>query len=130
MENKELITSKVNMNLTSCIHLPNYGLKTNLLGINDFEGESCYVIELSDTKEVYSTEYYSISSGLKIGSKGEFETPTGSLVVISVYKNHQDFNGIILPAISEQKMGLQTMTFTINKMETNISISDEMFKLD
>jgi len=130
IENKELIISRVNMNLMSCMYLSNYGLKANLLGIKDFEDEPCYVVELSDSTEVYSTEYYSISTGLKMGSKGEFETPAGSLVVISVFKNHKDYNGIILPAISEQKMGTQTMIFSINKMDVNISISDEIFTLD
>ncbi len=130
IDEKEMQTTLLHINPLSCYQLDDYGLHAKLLGVKQFEGENCYLIAVMDANDVLYTDYYSVASGLKIGSHITFDSPQGPLDIWSKYTQYKHFGNIYLPSVTKQSIGDQIIVFTIESMDANISINDDVFKLE
>lgn len=97
----------------------------DILGMDEFEGREVYVVVISDPKGFEYTNYYDVSTGLKIGEKDS----DGFKKVFSEYKEVENLK---LPfEITETLFGFgQDVKMKIKKIEINSNLKDEVFKTD
>lgn len=90
------------------------------LGLADFNGESCYKIQLvrKDSGRE-SMQYFSVATGLMVGAETTQESQMGSMTISSTMSDYKSFGGVKFPMKSEVNMGPNKMVMTINNVVIN-----------
>lgn len=97
-----------------------YGINLELLGIEPIEGKETYAVQLTYPKGNKETDYYDISTGLKIRKVG-VQGP-------SDFSDYRDVKGILFPFVILQEMEGQSMKMNVQSIELNTKPSDDIFK--
>jgi hypothetical protein len=90
------------------------------LGLADFNGESCYKIQLvrKDSGRE-SMQYFSVATGLMVGAETTQESQMGSMTISSTMSDYKSFGGVKFPMKSEVNMGPNKMLMTITNVVIN-----------
>ena len=90
------------------------------LGLADFNGESCYKIQLvrKDSGRE-SRRYCSVASGMMVGAETTQESQMGSMTNSSTMSDYKSFGGVKFPMKSEVNMGPNKMVMTITNVVIN-----------
>lgn len=90
------------------------------LGAVDFGGEKAWKLKLvmKGSGRVITT-YFSVASGLAIGSETQQESPMGPIPVTTKQSAYKAFGGILFPTRTEMSMGPQTMVTIVNDVVLN-----------
>ncbi len=89
-------------------------------GVVDFAGEKAYKVKLvSKSSGQASSRYFSVASGLLIGSEQTTTTEMGTLETRVTYADYKEFGGIRFPTKSETTLGPQTMVMTTTTITLN-----------
>jgi hypothetical protein len=94
-------------------------------GIVDFAGEKAYKLKMvrkSSGNE--SWQYFSVASGLMIGSESSTMTEMGAIQSSTIVREYKDFGGIKFPTRSEISAGPQTMVMTVRDVQLNAAGAD------
>lgn len=121
MEGKELEQMREQADLTGSLMFPadRFSSMTNE-GVVDFAGEKAYKIKMvRKGSGNESWQYFSLSSGLNIGSESTTTSEMGTLQTTTIVKDYKDFGGIKFPTRSEANMGPQAMVITIKDVQIN-----------
>ncbi|MBL0937944.1 MAG: hypothetical protein IBJ03_03555 [Gemmatimonadaceae bacterium] len=94
-------------------------------GIVDFNGEKAYKIKMvrKDSGNE-SWHYFSVASGLNIGSESATTTEMGTTQVSTLIKDYKVFGGLKFPTRSEANMGPQTIVLTVKDVQLNAVAAD------
>ncbi|ASB49194.1 M16 family metallopeptidase [Alkalitalea saponilacus] len=96
-----------------------------LVGVENVEGMEAFRINVLSNGESTKSLYYCVESGLKLR-----EVSTGMQgTVISVFMDYKEVNGVKFPSAMRQSAGPQTFDITIDSIEVNTGIDDEVFAL-
>ncbi|TCO08452.1 M16 family metallopeptidase [Natronoflexus pectinivorans] len=96
-----------------------------LVGVENVEGMEAFRINVLSNGENTKSLYYSVETGLKLR-----EVSTGMQgTVISVFIDYKEVNGVKFPSVMRQTAGPQTFDITIDSIEVNTGIDDEVFAL-
>lgn len=89
-------------------------------GAVDFGGEKAWKLKLvmKGSGRVVTT-YFSVASGLVIGSETQQESPMGPIPVTSKQSDYKAFGGILFPTRTEMSMGPQTMVTIVKDVVLN-----------
>ena len=90
------------------------------LGLADFNGESCYKIQLvrKDSGRE-SMEFFSVATGLMVGAETTEESQMGSMTISSTMSDYKSFGGVKFPTKSEVNMGPNKIVTTITNVVIN-----------
>jgi hypothetical protein len=69
------------------------------VGVAEFAGEKCYQIKLESTDGI-TNAYYSVATGLALGSKAVASTPQGEIPSITTISEYKDFGGVKVPTLT------------------------------
>ena len=90
------------------------------VGQKDFEGKTCYEVNVTTKWDEEYTEYYEIETGLLAGSVRSQETPMGPIEATNVVVEYGDFGGIMVPTKAVQRaMGIESVV-TITSVEFDV----------
>lgn len=107
------------------------GYKMTLKGIEEVNGKDAYTIELTGPTGDVETEYYEVSSGLKLKTlKTEDAGPQGTMTITSEYSDYREVDGIKFPYEINQNFGPQSLKAKVQSVELNKKIKDDLFKID
>lgn len=93
---------------------------TETIGQADFGGEKTWQVKTVLKSGRVVNEYFSVATGLRVGSQTRQESPQGTLDVTTVESDYKQFGAIKLPTRSEMTTGPQKMIVTI----TNIALGE------
>lgn len=128
MEGKELEQMLEQADLVGNLLFPadRFSSMTNE-GVVDFAGEKAYKIKMvRKGSGNESWQYFSLASGLNIGSESTTTSEMGTLQTTTIVKDYKDFGGIKFPTRSEANMGPQAMIITIKDVQFN-NVSADAF---
>lgn len=94
--------------------------KIETVELTDFNGEKAYKVKATRKltgKE--SLQYFSVSSGLLIGSQLTQESAMGSTFLTTVLSDYKDFGGRKFPTRSESTVGANRIVMTIRDVTVN-----------
>jgi len=93
-----------------------------------YEGEESYKVRLVSKAGFETMEYFSVKTGLLVGTTSTAETEAGSLPVSTFVSDYKKFDGLLVPTKTVQKAASQQLVFTITAIEHN-SVKSETFDL-
>lgn len=96
-----------------------------LVRSENVDGKPAYVITFGDGK---TENYYDKESGLLIQAVTSFEMMGQNLQSIITFDDYKTIDGIKIPFKMEQSVGPQTLKITVQNIELNNAVSDDLFK--
>jgi hypothetical protein len=79
----------------------------------EFAGEPTYKVKLVDEKGKETMEYFSVESGLKVGSEGEQTSEMGTMLVVTELRDYTEVEGRMVPMTTVSKMMGMEMSMKI-----------------
>jgi predicted Zn-dependent peptidase len=105
------------------------GYKLNLAGVENIEGKDAYKLEIKSPKGQKMTEYYDVSSGLKIRKMETADTEMGPLVQITDIVDYKEVNGVKFPSVLSIS-GVMSMKQSAESIVVNQGIADTEFTIN
>lgn len=127
MTEEEVVDALMQIDLLALLNLDKYGSRAELKGIGKFNGEAVYVIDMYKGENLSSSNYYSVATGLQIGSEVTQETPQGSMTVSTVISGYIETQGVKFPSQIVQTVGPQTIEIKIDEIAVNRRLNDADF---
>ncbi len=107
------------------------GYKTELKGLDNVNGESCYKLGIESPIGSKSTEYYSTKTGLLLRSvESEEVAPGQTITVTQDFTDYQDFGGFKFAGkITSTGMGPAPIEMVLKDVKVNETIDDALFMI-
>ena len=106
----------------------NSGYQTTLEGIESVDGKNCYRLNVVYPGGSVDTEYYEISTGLKIRKVSRSEEQGQQVETVTDFGDYRDIGGIRFPFTMKVQVSGQVIDFLVNKVDTQTEIDPEIFK--
>lgn len=91
-------------------------------------GQACYKVKLVYRSGRESFDCYAVDGGLLVGSVSTQESPMGSVEVVTVLSDYQQFGSLRMPTRLTQEMGGNQQVITITSVEYDV-VDDAAFAL-
>jgi len=121
MEGNELIAMKEQAMIFPEMYYSTLGYTAELLGIEEQKNEKQYYKVVVTKGEMKDTDYYDVSTGLKMRTEGKES--------IAEFGDYKAVDGILFPYALSQMMGPQTINFTVSSIKINAKLKDELFEI-
>ena len=107
------------------------GYKMSLKGIEPIDGNKAYKIELETPSGTKFTEFYDMSSSLKLRTVTSQEGPTGAVTITVDFANYKEVEGVKFPHV-QTTSGIMPMPLKmeVKSIEVNKGIDDSVFKIE
>jgi predicted Zn-dependent peptidase len=125
---KKLKNMKYQAKLFKFLKYDELGVKLELQGIENVDGEDVYKIKVTNPAGKHHYDYYSVDSGLKIKTKSKQQTRQGKVTTIQKYSDYKEENGVLFPHTINIS-GMRSMTLTVDSYKINQEIDDSAFEL-
>lgn len=90
----------------------------------DFGGEKTWKLKfVRKGSGTESRRYFSVASGLEVGSETTTVTEMGTISATTVVSGYKDFSGVKFATRAESTMGPQTMIMTIKDVQLNAPVT-------
>jgi zinc protease len=106
------------------------GYSLSLDGIENINGEPAYKLIITSPSGKSKLEFFHVASGLKLRTVAALDTPMGSMSQVTDYDNYRDVGGVKFPFLIKQQMGPQAFDLTVQSIEVNQGLRDELFRID
>lgn len=98
--------------------------KTELLGMEQVNGEKAYVLQVTTPSGIETKNYYAVDSGLKIEEKTTYGDHTSK----TTYSDYKEVDGIKLPYDIASDQGMMALNMKVQDVKINSGLKDEAFK--
>jgi outer membrane lipoprotein-sorting protein len=93
-----------------------------------FAGEEAYKVKMVRKVGPVSNEYFSVGSGLRIGSQTTAVSPMGEIEINAVVSDYKEFGGIKMPTKMAQSQAGQDIVMTFSNISFN-TVKDDAFAI-
>jgi predicted Zn-dependent peptidase len=104
------------------------GFQTTLEGIEAVDGRNAYRIKIIYPSGTIETEFFEISTGLKIRKTSVSEVQKQTIESITDYADYRDVSGTKFPYSIKQSGAGQVIEILFDKIEINGDLKPELFK--
>jgi len=104
------------------------GVNTTLMGINNIDGKEVFVIEALYPTGKKLTLLYDTQTHLKVKETFVQSTQQGDFNITQEFKDYKAINGVLIPHSLKGAQGPQKMEMTLETVEVNKTIKDDLFK--
>jgi hypothetical protein len=94
----------------------------------EFQGEPAYRVKVIRANGVEGSEFFSVQSGLKLGSRGTMDTQMGPIEMVAELSDYKPVNGVLIPMKTRQKAGPQEFVVSFKSITAN-DVPDSVFAL-
>ncbi|WP_210489670.1 insulinase family protein [Rufibacter aurantiacus] len=116
-------------NWLSFLNYDQLGVKLALNQIEKVEGRDAYKLELTLPSGKKSFHYFDKETGLKVREVVTEQTSVGTANQTTDLKDYREVNGIKFPHQIDLHIGSQVISSTVNSVEINKNLKDDVFKL-
>jgi len=103
------------------------GYKLTVGDMEKINGKEVYVLRVNMGQQTI-TDYYDVTTGLKIRTSATMNSPMGQMQQITDYSDYRPVKGVNFPHSMKQKVATNETVITITKVEVNTGISINDFK--
>ena len=112
------------------LHLVDYGLSAELLGIDRINEVPHYLIELRRDGAVAESHWFDVETGLRTRTVRSETTPRGDMSLTLDYGAMTEAKGMLFEGEVTMKTGGQEMKMTVNTVDVNPKIDAAEYKVD
>lgn len=130
VEGDDLADLKANSEMFAELNYDKHGIKHNLLGIEPLDGKEAYKMEKISASGEKETVWYDVVSGLQVKTMSvqTNEQMGGEFVVMGLYSDYKEVNGIKIAHKIKQSFGPQALDMEVTSVEVNTKLGDDIFK--
>jgi zinc protease len=125
----ELEKLKYEATLTLLTDPEYYGIKLNLDGVEKINEEDAYKIIMTLPSGIKWSQFYDTESGLKVKEEKYINSPMGLFLQVITFDDYKEVEGMLYPFEINQKIGAQSMEFTVSSIKINTGLIDREFEL-
>ena len=129
MSPAEVQEQKIQYGLNSVLRYNALGVKKDLSTLERIEGRRAYRLELTLPSGQQLYQYYDLETGLKIREVVITATELGNATQVTEIKDYRDVNGLKIPHLTQLRAGNQIISTTVQSVEVNKNLKDDLFKL-
>ncbi len=126
----ELEKLKYEATLTLLTDPEHYGIQLVLEGIEKVEDKDAHKVIMILPSGTKWTQYYDVESGLKLKEQKYINSPMGLFQQEIIYEDYKEVEGLLYPFKIKQKIGTQSMEFTVSSIKINSGIADREFEVE
>jgi len=128
VQGKALEQLSAQADFDQALHKPGDYTVSEVLGVENFNGEECYKVKLVHRSGYASTEYFSTETGLQRGFVTTQDSPLGPMTSTTTVVAYKHFGDLYLPSrISQKASGMETV-MSISETEYD-KVPDSVFDL-
>ena len=109
--------------------LEHYGITLSFEGIKIVDSVDAYEVIMTLPSGIKWTQYYNTETHLKLKESKYIKTPTGLFEQEIWYDDYTEVEGIKYPFKIRQKIGSQSMEFTVSSIKVNTGVADREFEI-
>lgn len=130
VEGADLDDLKASSEMFAELNYEKHGIKHTLLGIEPLDGKEAYKMEKLSASGEKETVWYDVASGLQVKTMSvqTNEDMGGEFVVMGLYSDYKEVNGIKFAHKIKQSFGPQALDMEVTSVEVNSKLGDEVFK--
>ncbi|MDQ4140529.1 MAG: insulinase family protein [Bacteroidota bacterium] len=129
MSPEEVQEQKIQYGLNSFLRYNALGVKKNLSTLERINGRRAYRLELLLPSGQQLLQYYDLETGLKIREIVVTATELGNATQVTEVTDYRDVNGLKFPYLTQLHAGNQLINTTVQSVEVNKNLKDDLFKL-
>jgi hypothetical protein len=107
-----------------------YNIKLQYKGLENINDRDHYTILLTLPNGTEWFQYYDMETGLKTQDSKDIVTPQGNFKQVTEFNDYRSVDGILYPFKIKQYLGNQTLDFTVESIQVNTGISDDVFLIE
>jgi len=130
MDEKGIMGAKRNHDLLNLLHLADYGMTAELLGIESINEVPHYLVEIRQDGTVAETHWFDVSSGLRKRTVRSESSPRGDMTITMDYSGTTEAKGILFDSEMTMKTGGQEMKMTITEVDINSKLNSADYAVD
>ena len=130
VEGADLDDLKASSEMFAELNYEKHGIKHTLLGIEPLDGKEAYKMEKLSASGEKETVWYDVASGLQVKTMSvqTNEDMGGEFVVMGLYSDYKEVNGIKFAHKIKQSFGPQALDMEVTSVEVNTKLGDDIFK--
>ncbi len=130
VEGADLEDLKASSEMFAELQYDKHGIKHTLLGIEPLDGKEAYKMEKLSASGEKETVWYDVASGLQVKTMSvqTNEDMGGEFVVMGLYSDYKEVNGIKFAHKIKQSFGPQALDMEVTSVEVNTKLGDDVFK--
>lgn len=126
----ELIKLNFDAAMNLILDLDEYNIKIKYAGSEKVNGKDAFRISLTLPNNSEWLQYYDMESGLKLRDSKDIITPNGKYQQVTEFDNYREIDGMLYPFKIKQYIGNQMLDFTIESIQVNTGVADELFQIE
>lgn len=130
VEGADLEDLKASSEMFAELYYDKHGIKHTLLGIEPLDGKESYKMEKLSASGEKETVWYDVASGLQVKTMSvqTNEEMGGEFVVMGLYSDYKEVNGIKIAHKIKQSFGPQALDMEVTSVEVNTKLGDDVFQ--
>ena len=128
MEDQQLRDIQIQADMFNILTPEKYYDSITYEGEQTFEGQKVHAVKLDDDESSPTTQYYSVDSGLLVGSSSLQSGNFGEVEVKSIVSDYKKFDDMLIATKTKQVIGVQVIELTIDDVSFD-KIDPDVFAL-
>lgn len=122
MDESEVADARRNHDLLEFLHLADYGIAAELLGMEAINEKPHYLVELRRDGNVIETLWFDAETGLRTRTVRTESSPRGDMTVTLDFGMMKDVKGLLFEGEMTMRTSGQEMKMTINEVKLNAKV--------
>ncbi len=119
---------KLDSRLDLELNYSKYNVDVKLKGADEVNGKNAYVVDIVYPNGSVTTEYFDEVTGLMLKSETTVDTPQGQITQTTMFDGYRKAGNVLFPYKIKQTIGPQNMDITVDNIEINTGIADDIFE--
>ncbi len=111
------------------LNLDKMNVKMELTGMETVNGKDAYKVVFTDPDGDKTTRYFDTDTGYLIREISNVETPQGNFTQTIDFDDYKDMQGVKYPYKIIQNVGPNTIDLTVDSIEVNTGLKDDLFEV-
>lgn len=130
MDEAKVLDAKRNHDLLEFLHLVDYGISAELLGLDKINEQPQYLVELRRDGSVIESHWFNAETGLRTRTVKTERSARGEMTITLDYGATTEAKGLLFEGEVTMKNRGQEMKMTINEVELNPKIEAKDYTVD
>ena len=130
MDDDKVMETRRNHDLLEFLHLSEYGLSAELLGIDQINEVPQYLVEIRKDGSVSESHWFDVETGLRTRSMRNESTPRGDMAITLDYGAMIETKGLKFEGEMTMTSGAQEMKITMTEVKLNPKLSEADYSIE
>ncbi len=130
MDEAKILDTKRSHDVLEFLHLADYGLEAELLGVDRIDEVPQYLIEMRKDGKVSESHWFNVETGLRTRTVRNESTPRGDMTVTLNYGDTMEVKGLRFESEMTMSTGGQEMKMSIKEVKLNPKLNSSDYSVE